>query len=234
MAQEITTYDEVSTIDKDTKLLLTKDGGLGQKSIEEVGNVINGTGDISGIGDGTVKGAIRGLNDEITVIGKCKNLLNPTLQTTTKNEVTCTNNGDGTYTLNGTASADTTFILKNTANIVEENANKTIRFVAKGDTLETYYTQIYFNNTTPAKDLGSGISFKVPTNVSETNMAVLIKSSAVLSNILIKPMITTNLDATYDDFVPYTGDGNTLTADVAKINDDLSDLIARVTALENK
>ena len=65
MAQEITTYDEVSTIDKNTKLLLTKDGGLGQKSIEEVGNVINGTGDISGIGDGTVKGAIRGLNDEI-------------------------------------------------------------------------------------------------------------------------------------------------------------------------
>lgn len=65
MAQEITTYDEVSTIDKNTKLLLTKDGGLGQKSIEEVGNVINGTGDISGIGDGTVKGAIRGLNDEM-------------------------------------------------------------------------------------------------------------------------------------------------------------------------
>lgn len=66
MAQEITTYDEVSTIDKNTKLLLTKDGGLGQKSIEEVGNVINGTEDISKIGDGTVKGAIRGLNDEIS------------------------------------------------------------------------------------------------------------------------------------------------------------------------
>ena len=31
------------------------------------------------------------------------NLLNPTLRTTTLNGVTCTNNGDGTYTLNGTA-----------------------------------------------------------------------------------------------------------------------------------
>lgn len=35
------------------------------------------------------------------------NLLNPTLQTTTSNGVTCTNNGDGTYTLKGTASDNT-------------------------------------------------------------------------------------------------------------------------------
>src|SRR5574344_1131055 len=33
-----------------------------------------------------------------------RNLLRPTLQTATTNGVTCTNNGDGTYTLNGTAS----------------------------------------------------------------------------------------------------------------------------------
>lgn len=35
-----------------------------------------------------------------------KNLLNPTLQTTIKNGVTCTANGDGTYTLNGTTTND--------------------------------------------------------------------------------------------------------------------------------
>lgn len=158
------------------------------------------------------------------------NLLNPTLQTTTLNGVTCTNNGDGTYTLKGTASADTTFVLKNMADIVEENANKTLRFVSKGDTLEKYYTQIYFNNTTPAKDLGSGISFKVPTNVSETNIAVIIKSSAVLSNILIKPMITTNLDATYDDFVSYTGDSGKLNSDVADIKKDINSIIPSDTS----
>lgn len=154
------------------------------------------------------------------------NLLNPTLGTTTQNGVTCTNNGDGTYTLNGTASADTTFVFKNTANIVKENANKTLRFVAKGDALETYYTQVYFNNATPAKDLGNGISFKVPTNVSETNVAVIIKSSAVLSNILIKPMITTNLDANYDDFVPYTGN-------TGKLNSDVASLLKRIETLES-
>ena len=40
------------------------------------------------------------------MLGKCKNLLNSTVQTTTLNGVTCTNNGDGTYTLNGTATKD--------------------------------------------------------------------------------------------------------------------------------
>lgn len=40
-----------------------------------------------------------------------RNLLRPILQTTTTNGVTCTNNGDGTYTLNGTASNDTEFYL---------------------------------------------------------------------------------------------------------------------------
>ena len=38
-----------------------------------------------------------------------KNLVNPTLKTTTQNGVTCTNNGDGTYTLNGTATNKTFF-----------------------------------------------------------------------------------------------------------------------------
>lgn len=47
------------------------------------------------------------VNPNIEVCGK--NLLKPSLQTTTINGVTCTNNGDGTYTLNGTATDATYF-----------------------------------------------------------------------------------------------------------------------------
>lgn len=47
------------------------------------------------------------VNPTVKVCGK--NLLNATLQTTTVNGVTCTANGDGTYTLNGTATTITTF-----------------------------------------------------------------------------------------------------------------------------
>ena len=46
--------------------------------------------------------------------GAVANLLKPTLQTTTKNGVTCTNNGDGTYTLNGTATTEVAFLLVDT------------------------------------------------------------------------------------------------------------------------
>lgn len=162
------------------------------------------------------------LNNNNITNNICTNLLNPTLKTSSQNGITCTNNGDGTYTLNGTASARTVFVLENTADIIKENANKTLRFVSRGDTLETYFVQIYFNNATPAKDSGSGITFKVPTNVSETNVAVAINSGIVLSNIIIKPMLTTNLNATYDDFVHYTGNTGRLNADVALLNNNLT------------
>lgn len=161
----------------------------------------------------------------------CTNLLNSTRETSSQNGITCTNNGDGTYTLNGTASDNTVFVLKNTADIIKENANKTLRFVSKGDTLETYYVQVYFNNATPAKDLGSGITFKVPTNVSETNVAVAIKNGAVLHNIIIKPMLTTNLNATYNDFVSYTGNTGRLNADVALLKNNLDNNI--IETLDN-
>nr|DAM13212.1 MAG TPA: hypothetical protein [Bacteriophage sp.] len=162
------------------------------------------------------------LNNNNITNNICTNLLNPTLKTSSRNGITCTNNGDGTYTLNGTASDSTVFVLENTADIIKENANKTLRFVSRGDALGTYFVQIYFNNATPAKDLGSGITFKVPTNVSETNVAVAIISGTVLSNIIIKPMLTTNLNATYDDFVPYTGNTGRLNADVALLNNNIS------------
>lgn len=170
------------------------------------------------------------LNNNNITNNICTNLLNPTLKTSSRNGITCTNNGDGTYTLNGTASASTVFVLENTADIIKENANKTLRFVSRGDTLETYFVQIYFNNATPAKDSGSGITFKVPANVSETNVAVAITSGTVLHNIIIKPMLTTNLNATYNDFVSYTGNTGRLNADVALLSNNILKEIFREQA----
>ena len=60
----------------------------------------------------TRKGGV-GVNRVLGKTHKSKNLLKPTLATTTLNGVTCTNNGDGTYTLNGTASALAIFYITN-------------------------------------------------------------------------------------------------------------------------
>ena len=44
-----------------------------------------------------------------------------------------------------------------------------------------------------------------------------LKQSQTLDNVIIKPMLTTNLNATYDDFVPYTGNTGRLNGDVAEL-----------------
>lgn len=49
------------------------------------------------------------VNPTVKVCGK--NLLNHTSGTTTKNGITCTANGDGTYTLNGTATSNTQLVV---------------------------------------------------------------------------------------------------------------------------
>lgn len=79
------------------------------------------------------------VNPTVKIVGK--NLLNATLKTITLNGVTCINNGDGTYTLNGTPTVETDFYIYgafNTANsfpldsqktyIVKKSGNSKIQF----------------------------------------------------------------------------------------------------------
>lgn len=158
-------------------------------------------------------------NDSLSSLGKCKNLMNPTLQTTTQNDVTCTNNGDGTYTLKGTASETAVFAL---------NDLKLVAGIYKmtgcpnGGSQDTYKLNVYSEElqATYLNDYGDGNIENVPA-LKGTARIVIYKGKTV-NNIVFKPMITTNLNATYDDFVPYTGEGDTLIDDVAKINSNLN------------
>lgn len=145
------------------------------------------------------------------------NLLKPTLETTTKNGVTCTNNGDGTYTLNGTASADGQFVLARS--ISSDGVVKLVGCPKKG-TDTSYYLRI----TSNGNDYGDGyISLS---SISNNDITLAIKQGFSFNNLVFKPMITTNLDATYDDFVPYTGD-------TGKINSDVASLLKRIETLES-
>lgn len=149
------------------------------------------------------------------------NLLNPTLQTSTLNGVTCTNNGDGTYTFNGTATKDVFFDINNNIPINKGTKYKIISFkdedyvpnkimtgLRKIDTVDTYVD----NN-------GSFVA-----DSKNCWLWVKINKGFTVPNLVAKPMLTTNLSATYDDFVPYTGDGETLASDVAEIKNDLGGL----------
>lgn len=138
------------------------------------------------------------VNPTMKVCGK--NLLNATLQTTTVNGVTCTANGDGTYTLNGTATTITTF------DIAQDVSCSSFRLVGcpvGGAHDASYELQARTNNLIYGYDTGDGKNIKADENFF---IRIRINTGINCNNLLFKPMIVDASlypDATYDDFEPY-------------------------------
>lgn len=128
------------------------------------------------------------------------NLLKPTLQTQTLNGVTCTNNGDGTYTLNGTATSEATFAIscdlriKGTFKLLGLDRPIT----ESGVYINIFATDNYLPNYVDSKDGCINSTDKTITDVQ-----IHVQEGNTTNNLVIKPMLTTNLNATYDDFVSY-------------------------------
>ena len=167
------------------------------------------------------------------------NLLNPTLQTTTINGVTCTANGDGTYTLKGksTSSSNTNFVMsffspfKGKCKLI--GCPSGIDSIAE---LQCNYNEIWESKNT---DHGKG-SILDSANLL-TAIAIVIFPNVSVNNLIFKPMITTNLNATYDDFVPYTGSTGQINSDVAEVRKDfdehtheIADVIGLQSTLDEK
>ncbi len=136
-----------------------------------------------------------------------KNLLNLTFPTTTVNGITCTNNGDGTYTLNGTSTGITNFdifpwqIMK---------AGK-YKFVGcpKGGSRNSYCietnTPVVASINNFGGEFGDGVILDVTDLGTANNIVIriVVQNGITIKNLLFKPMLTTDLTATYDDFRPY-------------------------------
>lgn len=158
------------------------------------------------------------------------------MTTSTVNKVTCTNNNDGTFTLNGTASDLTTFVISGNAVIplLKKFAGKKMRLTGvEHGSASTYYIQFWSNvGSYAVSNDRNGIEVSMPdisniTSAATANIAIIVRSGATMNNEIVKPMLTTNLSATYDDFVPYTGDAGSLNGDVAS-------LLKRIQALESQ
>lgn len=138
------------------------------------------------------------VNPTVKIVGK--NLLNPTLQTTTRNGVTCTANGDGTYTLNGTSTTITTF------DIAQDVSCSSFRLVGcpvGGVHDASYELQARTNNLIYGYDTGDGKNIKANENFF---IRIRINTGINCNNLLFKPMIvdvSLYPDATYDDFEHY-------------------------------
>lgn len=142
-----------------------------------------------------------------------RNLLNPTLATTTKNGITCTNNGDGTYTLNGTATAIAGFSFlsdEQRESLYKNTVGKTIKFL-NGGGINPPVGRLLLNIQdgngkwwTKGEQYDESI-FTVSEGYSKIYIDLYIYKDQTVTDLIIKPMLTTDLNATYDDFVPYSG-----------------------------
>lgn len=133
----------------------------------------------------------------IQIVETGENLLKPTLKTTTLNGITCTANGDGSYTLNGTATKDTTF---NVGTDVNLTVGKTYKVVGcpNGGSATTYRMGWNFHGY----EHGNGLISKKTSEIR--NVQITIFSGIEVSNLIFKPMFTENTSLTYNDYEPYT------------------------------
>lgn len=145
------------------------------------------------------------------------NLLNSTFDTDTRNGITFTRNDDGTYSLSGSRTdtsigAYTTFI-KNFP--LEKGKYKLTGAVDENNYIRCIIKEPASENRN-IFDYGDGVVLDV--NETDTTIILLIVSTDDTSKTrIIKPMLTTNLSAAYDDFVPYTGGTGRLNGDVAEL-----------------
>lgn len=157
----------------------------------------------------TSEGGIR-VNEILGCTHKSPNLLKPTLETTTVNGVTITNNGDGTYTLNGTSTkwgiTNLNYIDKNTKSIPVGKW----RLVGGKSTA---VLEVIASSRSIGSDAGyrNGIDFEIKNSDTNSWARIRFDSGVTFDNVIVKPMVTEDLTATYDDYEPYgitsSGDG---------------------------
>lgn len=125
------------------------------------------------------------------------NLINCIPKTTTINGITMVNNGDGTYTVNGTATDDFDIALAPYA--TKQNIYYTLSGCPSGGSNTTYY----LDPRGYEYDTGSGITIRNPNQDFSNYIRIVIKKDVTVNNLLFKPMF--NEGQTAQPFEPYTG-----------------------------
>lgn len=125
------------------------------------------------------------------------NLINCTSKTTTKNGITMVNNGDGTYTVNGTATND--FDIALAPYTTKQNIYYTLSGCPSGGSKTTYYLEPCGYDY----DTGRGITIINQNEDFSNYIRIVIKKDVTVNNLLFKPMF--NEGQTAQPFEPYTG-----------------------------
>ena len=164
---------------------------------------------------------------------KGKNLLPyANLSANPQNGITLTDNQDGTFTLNGTSTAQCTFILWQGKLTNLEGEYVTLSGCPSGGNNYTTYHLQYWNSISSRgdrADVGYGTTFEIPTQTNNGNIAIIVRSGQTLNNLTFKPMLQKGCVVT--KYLPYntiaieTKNGNLLNLNdlvLAQIGNNIS------------
>lgn len=136
------------------------------------------------------------VNPTVKVCGK--NLFKATLGNVTANGITCTANSDGTYILNGTCTVSTAL---SKIGIFDHILNEPLYLTGVPSGCGSYLALArYDGNNILVTD---GKNTKIDAGIHTKHIEFWITKGTTLNNVIFKPMLTTDLTATYDDFEPY-------------------------------
>lgn len=162
----------------------------------------------SNLGETTLNDSDNGKIQDMMLFGKSeqksysgKNLLNPTLGTTTQSGVTITNNGDGTYTLNGTCSSIVTFVIANSANIDGNGSLKADVVILGGSYAGTVKHLELTKDYTGYRDVTIGTPHTLESGFVYKMFRIDIKEGAVFNNLLIGYIVADDVSS----WEPYVG-----------------------------
>ena len=158
--------------------------------------------------DGQIRGAAERVLRDCTIYGNCgKNLIPyPYGQTTeVRNGVTFTDNGDGTITVNGTATSNTYFIFNDKLKNIIDISKK---YILSGSSGIPVYIALYQDNIwKKAINSTNGkpaiLDFPNYTNIEYNRIlvATYVPSGKTVNNAIVKPML--ELGETATDYEPY-------------------------------
>ena len=134
---------------------------------------------------------VKGVSGHYDNVVSNKNELNPTLQTTTLNGITCTRNDDKTYTLNGTATAQTIFSVKTIT--LDTSETYTLSGCPSGGNGNFFIAGANFT------DYGDG-SIATPSR-SDITFSIVVQKGTTCNNLLFKPMLEKSTVKT--DYTPH-------------------------------
>lgn len=142
----------------------------------------------------------------LLLINDVENLFTPNVPTTNRQGVTFTfNEDDNSYTLNGTSTANIYFEITGDYDIELGSTYKLIG--VKTDSGVSIYDANNANGWTPTSE---GNVYDI---INEPQIYLYIANGTTLKDVIVRPVITTDFDVTYDDIVPSLSGGPSILAD---------------------